>query len=232
MLNQVSFSMIRASIEYLKTVAKLFLGRGVRKSYSQFGEDLIVQSLSKDTRGTYIDVGTYHPILYSNTYALYKKGWSGLVVDPNDYLKLLYTLLRPRDTFISAGVGSEGNSTYHMFSDGAYNTFNAESASAYKKLSWLHYLGSVESRIVSLSRIVHENNVQKIGFLNIDVEGNDLNVLRSYDWSVRPKVIAIESNDFNPDMPQKSEIYMLLRSKNYRLVGLSGVSLLWVDSII
>lgn len=215
---------------YLKTVAKLCLGRGVQESYSQFGEDLIVQSFCKDTQGTYIDVGTYHPVLYSNTYALYKKGWCGLAVDPNVRLKPLYRLLRPRDTFISAGVGLEGNHTYYMFSDGAYNTFNAESATAYKKLSWLRYLGSIESRILPLSQIVRVNGIREIGFLNIDVEGNDLNVLRSYDWSVRPKIISIESSDFNPDTPQKSEIYTLLRSKNYRLVALSGVSLIWADS--
>ena len=223
---------MHTGIDYLKTVAKLFLGRGVRKSYSQFGEDLIVQSLCKDTHGTYVDVGTYHPVLYSNTYALYKKGWCGLAVDPNVRLKPLYRLLRPRDTFISAGVGLEGGSTYYMFSDGAYNTFNAESAATYKKLPWLHYLGSVESRILPLSQIVRDNHIQEIGFLNIDVEGNDLSVLQSYDWSVRPKIIAIESSDFNPDTPQKSEIYTLLRSKNYRLVALSGVSLLWIDSSI
>lgn len=215
--------------EYLKTCAKLFLGYGVRKSYSQFGEDMMVQSLCKGSHGVYVDVGTYHPVLYSNTYALYKKGWSGLVIDPNTHMKPLYALLRPRDTFIQAGIGSEGSGTYHRFSDGAYNTFNAEQAAAYKKLHRIRYLGSTESDIVSLSRVVHDHRITGIGFLNIDVEGNDLNVLQSYDWSVRPKVIAVESNDFNPDTPHESEIYQLLHSKHYRLAGLSGISMLWVD---
>lgn len=214
-------------LEYFKTKAKLLLGYGVHQSYSQFGEDIIVRPLCNGANGTYIDVGTYHPVLYSNTYALYKKGWSGLAIDPNPQLRSLYTLLRPRDTFISAGVGLEGSGTYHMFSDGAYNTFNAESARTYRAISRLRYIGNVERPIIPLSKIVRDHHIKDIGFLNIDVEGNDLQVLRSYDWSVRPNVIAIESSDFNPDAPHESEMYELLRSKKYRLVGLAGVSLLW-----
>ena len=220
---------MQSFFDYLKTIVKLCLGYGVQKSYSQFGEDVIVQTLCKEAAGTYIDVGTYHPVLYSNTYALYKKGWSGLAIDPNPRLKPLYALLRPRDTFISAGVGTEGTYTYYRFSDGAYNTFNAESAAAYKTLHWLRPLESIERPLIPLSKIVHDHSVQKIEFLNIDVEGNDLQVLQSYDWSVRPKIIAIESIEFNPDMPHESEIYKLLHAKGYRLAGLSGVSLIWAD---
>jgi hypothetical protein len=155
-----------------------------------------------------------------------------LAVDPNVRFKSLYALLLPRDIFISAGVGQEGNGTYYMFSDGAYNTFNAESAISYKKLHWLRSLGSTESRILSLSQIVHDHHIQKIDFLNIDVEGNDLEVVQSYDWSVRPGVIAIESSNFNPDMPQENKMYQFLRSKKYRLAGFAGVSLVWVDGTI
>jgi len=220
-------------LEYLKTILKLLLGRGVVKSYSQFGEDVMMQSLCKDSHGTYVDVGAYHPVLYSNTYALYKKGWHGLVIDPNSLLKPLYALLRPQDMFIHSGVGlEEGSGTYHRFSDGAYNTFNSGTAEASKKLQRIRFLGSEECNILPLSRIVRDADLAEIGFLNIDAEGSDLSVLHSYDWSVRPRIISIESGEFNPDTPQKSEIYQFLRSKNYRLVGFSGVSLLWADSTI
>ncbi len=217
--------------KYIKTIIKLAVGNGVQKSYSQFGEDVIVRSLCKNKKGVYIDVGTYHPVLYSNTYALYKNGWSGLVIDPNIGLKPLYALLRPRDTFIPVGVGSENISTYHRFNDGAYNTFNNEVADKCKKLNWLHYLGGTKCKIRSLSYIIKEYNIRNIDFLNIDVEGNDMNVLESYDWSVRPRFISIESSDFNPDTPHKNKLYKFLRNKSYDLVGLSGVSLVWADSI-
>lgn len=219
-------------IEYLKTIAKLCLGYGVQKSYSQFGEDAIVQSLCKRSCGFYVDVGTYHPVLYSNTYALYKKGWHGLAIDPNVSLKPLYRLFRSRDTFISAGVGSGEEEMYYMFSDGAYNTFNIENANACKKLKWLRYLGSIKLPILSLSRIVQEHEIKEIGLLNIDVEGNDMEVLQSYNWSVRPNIIIIESSEFNVIEPDKSEIYRFLHNKKYRLTGFSGVSLIWSDNTL
>ncbi len=215
--------------KYIKTIIKLCIGSGVQKSYSQFGEDVMMHSLCKDKKGFYVDIGTYDPVLYSNTYALYKRGWSGLVIDPNIGLKSLYTLLRPRDTFVSLGIGSENVGTYHRFNDGAYNTFNDEVAQKYKKLNWLHYIGSVECKITSLSSLITVYKIQKIDFLNIDVEGNDMNVLQSYDWSVRPRFISVESSDFNPNTPHENKLYKFLYSKNYKLVGLSGVSLIWSD---
>ncbi len=67
----------------LRTIAKLILGRGVRTSYGQFGEDAVVQAMLKSREGFYVDVGAFDPVLYYNTYALYRSGWFGIVIDPN-----------------------------------------------------------------------------------------------------------------------------------------------------
>src|SRR6266404_5627195 len=88
----------------LKTAVKRILGRG---QGSQFGEDKIVASLLPE-KGTYLDIGAYHPHLYSNTYLLYKKGWSGTVVEPNPDMFVLWRVFRPKDTFVNCAVGSRG----------------------------------------------------------------------------------------------------------------------------
>ena len=73
--------------DFAKTLLKLVLGRGTFRSYSQFGEDALVNSLFRNKKyGIYVDVGAYHPILYSNTYALYRRGWRGFAIDPNPSL--------------------------------------------------------------------------------------------------------------------------------------------------
>jgi hypothetical protein len=54
----------------LKTFVKLILNRGVG---SQFGEDKVLLTILPK-KGRYVDVGAYHPHLYSNTYALYRGG--------------------------------------------------------------------------------------------------------------------------------------------------------------
>ena len=53
-----------------------------KKTYSMIGEDLFVDWFFKKKKiGFYVDVGCYHPLQLSNTYLLYKRGWSGINID-------------------------------------------------------------------------------------------------------------------------------------------------------
>ena len=53
-------------------------------TYSQTGEDLILDILLKDKpKGFYIDIGGNHPKKFNNTFLFYKKGWDGINVEPN-----------------------------------------------------------------------------------------------------------------------------------------------------
>jgi FkbM family methyltransferase len=212
---------------YLKAVTKLVLGRGVRKSYGQFGEDAVIQALLKKQKGTYVDVGAYHPTLYSNTYALYKRGWRGLTIDPNKNMTRLHTLLRPRDTSITAAIGEIGTGTYYRYSDGAFNTFSTSDAEERKKNSYLKLLGTDEVSFRPLRDILGENKIKQIDFLNIDVEGKDFEVLQTHDWSIPTHVIAVEDDTFDIRNPAQSKTYTFLTDKGYTLVALAGVTLIW-----
>ena len=51
--------------------------------YSQTGEDAILAHLLFDHDcGFYVDVGAFHPIQYSNTYYFYRRGWTGINIEP------------------------------------------------------------------------------------------------------------------------------------------------------
>lgn len=211
--------------QMVKTALKLMLGRGMRRSYGQFGEDAYIQSLFKHIlKGTYVDVGSYHPVLYSNTYALYRAGWSGTAVDPNHAMQRLFRIFRMRDTFVHAAVGAEGQHTYYRFSDGAYNTFDATEAEARKKNPRLTFLGEEKISLRPLSSII---NGRSIDFLNVDAEGKDVEILRSHDWQTFPKVIAVEDHAFDVHVPRQSEVYAYLVDKGYKLTGLCGPTLVF-----
>ena len=46
---------------------------------SQFGEDKkIIKLFDMNKKGTYVDVGCFHPTRQNNTYLMYKLGWSGV----------------------------------------------------------------------------------------------------------------------------------------------------------
>jgi len=213
--------------EYFKTIAKLMLGRGVRKSYGQFGEDAIIQSLLKEQTGVYVDVGAYHPTLYSNTYALYRRGWRGFTIDPNKDMTRLRSQVRPRDTSINVAVGENGSGTYHRYSDGAFNTFSATDAEDRKNNSYLTLLGTDVVLFRPLRDILKEHKVTEIDFLNIDVEGKDFEVLETHDWSISTSIIAVEDDSFDISKPVQSKTYTLLSGKGYKLVGFAGVTLIW-----
>ena len=57
--------------------------------FSQLGEEKVIDNivfrLSKNFKfqKRYIDIGCYDPIKFSNTFKLYQKGWSGIVIEPN-----------------------------------------------------------------------------------------------------------------------------------------------------
>jgi FkbM family methyltransferase len=213
--------------ELLKTQIKLWIGRGVFYSYAQNGEDAVINVLTKKTKnGVYVDVGGFHPVQYSNTYSLYKRGWKGIVVEPNPRAKSLFSFFRPKDDFVHSGVGSkQGSLTYFNFSDPAYNTFDETQAEESKKRVNLVHTSSVP--ITTLKKILNDRNISKIDVLSIDVEGMDLDVLRSHDWTISTNIIVVESSEFDIISPSNDPMYVFLRSKGYELVAALSFSLVF-----
>ncbi|MDB5224764.1 MAG: SAM-dependent methyltransferase [Candidatus Adlerbacteria bacterium] len=198
----------------IKTHIKLLLRRGVCLSYSQFGEDAVIQHILRNKTGTYVDVGAYHPVLYSNTYALYKRGWKGVVIDPNPSARTLFRWFRRRDTFINAAVGISGEQTYYQYDDAAYNSLG-NPAPQRKGLQLIH---TNQVTIRPLSELL--KHVGHIDFMSVDVEGMDLEVLQTHDWSNKPRVIAVEGSMQDPT-------HVFLESKSYSLVGVAGLTMIF-----
>src|SRR6516162_6481132 len=94
-----------------------------RVSFSQFGEDVLCGFFfSRGYRGFYVDVGAFHPMLLSNTYDFYRKGWRGLCIDANPEVAGLFSRFRPKDAFIHSAVGEKtGNIEMALFKEGAFN---------------------------------------------------------------------------------------------------------------
>jgi FkbM family methyltransferase len=184
-------------------------------SFSQFGEDIICGYLFKDgMTGCYVDVGAFHPMLLSNTYTLYRKGWRGLAIDANPDVAALFARFRPADTFIHSAVGGEqGSIEMAMFENGTFNCTIDQMDKVPERIR--RNARRVTVPINSLAAILTERKVQSVDFLNVDCEGNDLKVLQSNDWSRwRPKVICVEDHAFNW---QDSDIAAYLVAVGYAL---------------
>jgi len=214
--------------EILRSLAKQLLTKGVRKSYAQNGEDAYVMSLFGANKGLYVEVGAFHPIQYSNTYALYRKGWRGVVIEPNERAKPLFRFFRRRDVFVNAAVGNDPKMvTYYYFSDPAYNTCDDEEAKAAMKKKWLRLVSKKDIYTKPLTDILASNGIQNIDFMSVDTEGYDYNVLMSHDWSMPPEVIAVECHGATMQNMKDQRLYAFLASKGYELKGMLSFSLIF-----
>ena len=165
-------------------------------SYAQHGEDRVLAGLLDwAPPGFYVDVGAHHPIRLSNTASLYRAGWCGIDVDASPGTVRLFHHYRPRDVALEVGVGAvPGSLPFYVFDDEAVNTFSAEWAR--DAVANKHKLmRTIDVPIVTLAEILSRNlpHGQEIDLLSVDVEGLDLEVLRSNDWDrYRPGLVMVE----------------------------------------
>jgi FkbM family methyltransferase len=184
---------------WLRQSAKSVLGpyAWARRSFAQEGEDIALDRLFEGRRnGFYVDVGCHHPFRFSNSYYFYRRGWRGICVDALPGTRRLFRRWRKRDIVVESGVASSrGELTYYMFDEPALNTFDG--ALARERLEHTHYklIRSVQVPTDTLAAILaaHCPVGQQIDFMSVDVEGLDLQVLESNDWSrYRPLTVVAE----------------------------------------
>lgn len=100
-------SLLKASLTPSQlTGLKRFLGRFLsfkKMSYAQYGEDIFFMEFFKEkTSGFFVDVGAFHPRQFSNTYALYRRGWRGINIDGNPGSMNLFKTVRRGDVNVEA----------------------------------------------------------------------------------------------------------------------------------
>lgn len=190
------------------------------KTYSQEGEDLILQKVFSDkVNGFYLDVGAHHPKRFSNTYYFYKKGWKGINIEARPGSKILFDKYRPKDINIEEAISSERKKLkYFMFNDPALNSFSTDNLYKISQNNRYRLIKEIDVETVRLDEILKRflPNNQKIDFMSVDVEGLDYDVLISNDWEMfKPNIILIEDSEF--DFRLGSRIARFLEQYSYRL---------------
>ena len=195
-----------------------------KKSQSQFGEDIkIARLFPNGKKGTYLDLGCFHPIRQNNTYLLHKLGWSGINIDLNPLSIDLFNVARPYDKNICAAV-SNRNSTKTLYFDhslSSVNTISKRHLFFLKRALGLKKFKKKKIRTINFSTLLKKNRIKKIDFMNIDIEDSELDVLKTINFkNIDIKVICIEViNQFHTKDSKKNKdrIINLLRKNNYIL---------------
>lgn len=198
-------------------------------SVGQFAEDAFISNFfAKKREGFYVDAGAFHPKRYSNTYVLRKyMGWTGLNIDASQEAIALFEKAAPECVNVCAALDKvEQDVEFTLYRGAAHSTiddarkqFNAGiEVKAVRKMR-TERLGDVVKRCLPAGR--------SVDFLSIDVEGKDLDVLESFDWSAhRPELVCIEDHQFIDAMQanQRTGTYSYMIGRGYRLASHHVVS--------
>ena len=221
------FNKIRNKIHILQNIYlknKYFIKK---KSYAMDGEDLAIdQYIEKKEKGFYVDIGAHHPIHRNNTQLLFNKGWSGINIDVNKFSIDLFNFLRPNDiNLLTAISDQEGEITFY------YQKKFSQLNTTDKNVAHEHFNGNFNERLVkcqTIHNILTNSKYQevKIDFLNIDVEGAEMKVLKTLNFEIYdPKVICIEilgyrelNSKERESIIKNDEIYKYLMEKDYKKV--------------
>lgn len=158
--------------------------------YGQHEEEKIINKyLNKDPnkeKGIYVDIGACDPLLLSNTYYYYKRGWKGLEVDSFPGVLEKFKEIRPRDIFLRAAVTDYiGEAT--MYGRAIENSLIGED---YK----VKYGESFKIGCLTMDAIIAQYpEFKEPDFMNMDIETNEEKALSKCNFKTfKPRLICIE----------------------------------------
>jgi FkbM family methyltransferase len=165
-------------------------------SFAQEGEDrVLARYFGNQAAGFYVDVGAHHPFRFSNTALLHRRGWRGVNIDAWPGSMAPFRRARPDDVNLEVGVSKDvGEASFFIFNDAAMNTFDPELAERHNRPPFsIERTVQVPLRPLRDILAEHVANGQQIDLMSIDVEGRDLEVLESNDWTrYRPRMLLVE----------------------------------------
>ena len=188
-----------------------------KKSYSMDGEDLFIKNYFKGKKnGFYVDVGCYHPIHRNNTHLLHMQNWSGINIDTSQFSIDIFNYMRPEDLNYNCAI-SDKNENIKLF----YQKELSQLSTTEKNQAESVFQGNIKEKEIQaftldeiLNRSIYKNS--KIDFLDIDVEGADLKVLKGLSFDkFKPELVCIEIHEKEI---KQSEIYIFLVDKKYELI--------------
>lgn len=196
--------------------------------YSQCGQDkYLYDNFFKDKKnGVFLDIGAHDGITFSNTYFFEKSlGWTGICIEPIP--EVFEKLANCRSALCVQGCVGDRNETvdflkvsgYPEMLSGILTNYDPRHLERIEKEIIL-YGGSYEIipvQCYKLNDLLSQNRIRHVDYLSLDIEGGELDVLKSIDYdTIFIDIIDVENNYNYPDMKE------FLNSKGYTLITSIG----------
>jgi FkbM family methyltransferase len=193
-------------------------------SYSQNAEEQHILRIVGDQPGRFLDIGAYNPKLFSNTRALYERGWSGVMVEasPGPFLDLLIEYGNcDRVELVSAAVGTDRKLTRFQHSEAGVGTSN--DAHYQKWRDKAQFDGRFWAPAITLQELFTQFG-HDFDFVNIDVEGNSAELfacMMQIRPQCRPKCFCVEHDG------RQAELTKLALLQGYCMEHLNGENVIF-----
>ena len=182
---------------------------------SQNNQDNLALEILGHNSNYFVEFGADDGITNSNTYILEKDyGWTGIVAEPSIYSH--------EKLFNNRSCNIETNCVYYESGLEIDFTEVGNGLSAITKYvdkdNWAQDRagGTIyKVKTISLKDMLDKYKApSEIGYLSIDTEGSEYDILNAYDFSRMFKLITVEHNHTE----QREKIYKLLTQKGYRRI--------------
>lgn len=199
-------------------ILKIYRNKKPSAHFGEFAEDVFINRLLKNVdKGFYVDVGCYHPFKGSLTAKLYEKKWHGINIDISKTSIDLFKIVRKRDINLNLAICDFDGETY-FYENSPINQQNSliqkNDKQQKKKIECL-----------KLNSVLMKHNISTFEYLNIDVEGSELDVIKGMDFKkFNPILVTIENNDLFPEDYINDEVYKLLKKNDYIFINKIGVT--------
>ncbi|MDB4919623.1 FkbM family methyltransferase [Mucilaginibacter sp.] len=227
---------LRNQIAALKTKFEHPKNKYQKQSYSQSGEDLIIDFIFTQiglAKPSYLDIGAHHPFYLSNTALLYQKGYRGINIEPDKELFKHFLIYRKGDINLNCGIGSQaGEMILHVMNSPALNTFSASEADRLVKEHNFSIVNKITTPVKTVGFIIQQyNNGVYPDLLSIDVEGLDEAIIKSIDFSQsRPTVICLETISYsgNGNGIKDDTLISYLTGKGYMVYADTNINTIFI----
>lgn len=165
-----------------------------------------------------MEIGAFDGLTYSNTKFFEDHlGWNGVLIEaePDNAERLMTN--RPNTKNFAMAVCPEGQREVKFIGGGAVGGIEKQMSAQHRKSYVNSEMESISVPCEPMSAILREAEVEKIDLFSLDVEGAELMVLQTMNWSVPVRVFLVEMGHGEQDY----QVIQLLSEHGYKEADLN-----------
>lgn len=175
-------------------------------SFSRYGEDILIMNAFRQIgikHPTYIDIGAYHPLFFSNTALMHQSDCKGINIEPNPYLFKNFIKFRHDDINICCAIGKQNCTKKFYIPNEMTNMsilYNDRFCVNNNQIYSFFEQKIVDIDVMTINKIIEMNGNNMPQYMSCNIGSMEEDIIKSYDFSIDddskvPIIITIAVHD-------------------------------------